>query len=59
MRPWEGIRVAEEVFRADRIYLEAQLYARGFYEKQGFRQVTDVYPVDGIEHIGMLREAGQ
>ena len=52
----EGIRVAREVFGADTIYLEAQTYARGFYERQGFRQASDAFLLDGIPHIRMLRE---
>lgn len=50
----EGIRVAREHFGADRIYLEAQVYARSLYEKQGFRQVSEEFLEDGIPHIGML-----
>ena len=38
---------------ADRIYLEAQVYARGFYEKEGFTAVTGEFLEDGIPHIGM------
>lgn len=37
----EGIAAAREYFGANRIYLEAQTYARGLYEKCGFRQVTE------------------
>ena len=51
-----GIRAAEEIYRADAIYLEAQTYARGLYEKQGFRQISDEFLLDGIPHIKMLRE---
>ncbi len=52
-----GIHVARERFGADRIYLEAQLYAKPFYERQGFRQASDVFLEDGIPHIQMIREA--
>lgn len=31
----EGIRVAQEKLNADKIHLEAQTYARGFYEQLG------------------------
>ena len=51
----EGIRAAEKIFQADRIYLEAQTYARGLYEKQGFRQISEEFMLDGIPHIRMLR----
>ena len=52
----EGIRVAKELFSADKIYLEAQTYAEGFYEKKGFRRISDEFMMDGIPHIKMLAE---
>ena len=52
----EGIRAARERFHADAVYVEAQSYARGLYEKQGFRQITEEFLEDGIPHIGMLLE---
>lgn len=39
------------------IKLGAQLYLKQFYESFGFRQISDVYLEDGIEHIYMIREA--
>ena len=53
----EGIQAAEARFGADAIYLEAQTYARGLYEKQGFRQIGGEFLLDGIPHIPMLRQA--
>ncbi len=50
----EGIRVARERFGADRICLEAQAYAKPFYERQGFRQVSEPFLEDGIPHVRML-----
>ncbi len=52
----EGISVAKENFGATRIRLEAQTYARGLYEKAGFKQVSDEFLDDGIPHIEMLLE---
>lgn len=52
----EGIRVAAEVFNADKITIEAQTYARSLYEKLGFVQVSDEFPEDGIPHIKMQLE---
>lgn len=52
----EGIRAAKELLGADKIYLEAQTYARGFYEKQGFRQVSGEFLLDGIPHVRMICE---
>lgn len=50
----EGIRLAQERFGAEAIRIEAQIYARGLYEKLGFRQVSDEFLDDGIPHIEML-----
>ena len=50
----EGIEAAQRYFDASAVYVEAQTYARGLYEKQGFRPVTEPFLEDGIEHIGML-----
>lgn len=52
-----GIRVAQEHFRAEAIYLEGQVYAQGFYESLGFRQISEPYLEDNIPHIKMLRES--
>ena len=52
----EGIRAAKELLDADKIYVEAQSYAREFYEKQGFRQVSDEFLLDGIPHVRMILE---
>ena len=49
-----GIRVAKECFEAESIYLEAQTYARAFYEKQGFRVISEEFLEDGIAHVKML-----
>ena len=52
----EGIKAAREHFGAKRIDLEAQEYARGFYEQVGFRQSSDPFILDGIPHIKMTWE---
>lgn len=52
----EGIRAAKEFFGADKIYVESQVYAKGLYEKQGFRVVSDEFLDDGIPHVQMIRE---
>ena len=52
----EGMKLAKEQFDADKVYLEAQVYARGLYEKHGFQQVSDVFLEDGIPHIKMTAE---
>ena len=52
----EGIRTAKEKFGAKAIRIEAQSYAKAFYEKAGFRQVSEEFLEDGIPHIEMLLE---
>ena len=49
----EGIEAAKERFGAKRIDIEAQEYARGFYEQVGFRQSSEPFILDGIPHIRM------
>ena len=48
-----GIEAAREHFGATRIDIEAQEYAKGFYEQLGFRQSSDPFILDGIPHIKM------
>lgn len=38
------------------IKLGAQLYLKKFYESLGFRQTSDIYDEDGIDHIQMIRQ---
>lgn len=52
----EGIRAAEEKMSADKIYIEAQCYAIGFYEKAGFQVTSEEFLEDGIPHVQMMRE---
>ena len=48
-----AIAVAVEHFGATLIEIEAQEYAQGFYEKVGFRRVSDIFMLDNIPHIRM------
>lgn len=48
-----GIEAAKTRRNATEIVLEAQVYAREFYEKMGFKQVSKEFLEDGIPHIGM------
>lgn len=50
----KGIKFIKENLAAEAIKIEAQTYARGFYEKLGFRQCSEPFMDDGIEHIEML-----
>lgn len=38
----------------DTIKIEAQSYAKGYYEKFGFTQVSEEFLEDGIPHIQMM-----
>ena len=44
---------AKEHFSAKQIDIEAQEYAKGFYESVGFRQSSDTFMLDGIPHVKM------
>ncbi len=50
----KGIRCAREAFSADEIYIEAQVYVKHLYERNGFIQVSDEFLEDGIPHIKMI-----
>ena len=50
----DAIGLAQEHFKADRIYLEAQVYAKELYARLGFREISDVFLEDGIPHVKML-----
>ena len=51
----EAIEVAETKFGAAVIRIEAQVYAKGLYEKAGFVPVSEPFLEDGIPHILMER----
>lgn len=51
-----AIKVAQEHFGATCIDIEAQEYAKGFYEGVGFKQTSDTFMLDGIPHIKMRWE---
>ena len=48
-----AIDAAKESFGATLIDIEAQEYAKGFYESVGFKQSSDTFMLDGIPHIKM------
>ena len=50
---FEGMRVSETLYGRRRFYVEAQSYAIGFYEKAGFRVVSEEFWEDGIPHVKM------
>ncbi len=50
----EGIKVAKNQLKATAIKIEAQTYAKGLYERHGFRQVSEEFLEDGIPHVQMV-----
>ena len=48
-----AIEAAKKHFHATHIDIEAQEYAKGFYESVGFRQSSVTFMLDGIPHIRM------
>ncbi len=50
-----GIEQIQRKMQAKQIYIEAQSYATGFYEREGFRIVSDEFLEDGISHVKMVR----
>lgn len=51
-----GMKIAVEMFGADRIKIVAQSYAEGFYQKAGFVTVSEEFMYDGIPHVYMIWE---
>lgn len=49
----DGIRYATEQMGAERLYLEAQVYAIGFYQMEGFEVTSVEFLEDGIPHVQM------
>ena len=52
----EGIRIARDVLKKDVLYIEAQSYAIGFYEREGFKVTSEEFLEDGIPHVKMELE---
>ena len=48
-----AIEFAKKTYAPKVITLEAQIYAREFYEKQGFQKASEPFLEDGIPHIRM------
>lgn len=52
----ETLRRVERLAPGADVRIGAQMYLERFYEKSGFRRVSEPYDDDGIIHIEMLRE---
>ena len=50
----EGIKISKELLKADKVKIEAQVYAQKMYEKFGFKPVSKEFLEDGIPHIQMI-----
>jgi ElaA protein len=49
-----AIQKTKEQFNCKEIKIGAQLYLINFYSSLGFKQTSEIYLEDGIEHIEML-----
>ena len=52
----KSISQCRKLFGNAAIKIGAQLYLKNFYASLGFKQISDIYLEDGIEHIYMLLE---
>lgn len=52
----ESIKTVEEKMKAKKIYIEAQCYATGYYEREGFKICSNEFLEDGIPHVQMELE---
>jgi ElaA protein len=46
----------EQEFKTEAIRIEAQSHLQNFYTELGYTSVGEIYPVDGIDHIQMVRK---
>ena len=52
-----AVEYIDDIYPNRPVVLEAQTYAIGFYEKEGFRVISEVFLEDGIPHVKMRRDA--
>ncbi len=52
----ESIQLCYQLFGKDYIKIGAQLYLQKFYESLGFKQSSEMYLEDDIEHIEMIKQ---
>ncbi len=50
----ESIPKIREALRADKIIVDAQKHAKGFYEKLGFEATSDEFIEEGVVHVAMV-----
>ena len=49
----KSLEAINEKFKYKKIIVDSQKHAVGFYEKFGFKAVSDVFLEEGVEHISM------
>ena len=54
-----GIREIRKQMKPKRMCIEAQTYATGFYEREGFHVCSGEFPEDGIPHVKMILDCLQ
>ena len=52
----DGIEQVKEKMNPKIIFIEAQCYATGFYEREGFKICSEEFLEDGIPHVQMVLE---
>ena len=50
----EGVAQIRNTMHPRQIYIEAQCYAVGYYQREGFRISSEPFLEDGIPHVQML-----
>lgn len=50
----EAIGEVERLIPEGRVYIEAQVYAKDFYKKLGFKEISEPFDLDGIAHVKMV-----
>ncbi len=54
----EALSICQQYFANEVIKISAQQHLKTYYQRHGFKQVSEMYLEDGIPHIGMERAAG-
>ena len=52
----EALDVLKEKYPVKKFFLEAQCYATGYYEREGFKITSEEYLEDGVPHVDMILE---
>lgn len=51
-----AVKAVKDFYNTTHITISAQAHLQGFYEKHGFKTVSDTYLEDGIPHVQMRTE---